>query len=90
VLRLAEELDRTAGPTVVILVLQIVGGLVGTLVLSAALWAVWLAWVILTAKPPAGQERPSVGRVRPQLGTSTDDLRRGGHSHSESGTSNRS
>jgi hypothetical protein len=35
---LAEALDHTAGPTVVILLLLIVGGLVGTVCLSAALW----------------------------------------------------
>jgi hypothetical protein len=94
---LAEAVDQAAGPAAVILLLLIVGGLVGTLSLSAALWrsgavpralaalvalpllvdvfvnealgigphwvphaisalvTLWLAWVILTTKQPAGR-----------------------------------
>jgi hypothetical protein len=51
---LAEALDKRAGPAVVILVLLIVGGLVGTLLLSAAPWrsgAVPRALAALVAVP---------------------------------------
>lgn len=51
---LAEALDQTGGPAVLILLLLIVGGLLGTLLLSAALWrsgAVPRALAALVAVP---------------------------------------